>query len=443
LTMRVVDIIARKRDGRDLSTEEINYMVHGLTVGTIPDYQVSAWLMAVYLKGMTLEETVALTMAMAQSGRLVDLSGIPGIKVDKHSTGGVGDTTTLVVAPIVAAAGVPVAKMSGRGLGFTGGTIDKLEAIPGFSPAIGMPSFLRQIRRHQLAVISQTGDLAPADGLLYALRDVTATVESIPLIASSIMSKKIAAGADKILLDVKVGNGAFMHGLQDAVLLAQTMVKIGKMSGRETVALLTGMDEPLGYAVGNGLEVQEAIDILSGRVQGRLRELCLTLSAHMLVMAKASNSIHEGREKAIHLLDEGIALKKFVDFIAAQGGNPDVVVNPDLLPVAQFRREVAAARDGYIQRIDTAEIGYSAVILGAGREFKGQQIDLAAGLVMKCRVGDYVTRNQPLAVLYSNRQDALKPANAKVMAAIVIGGRLAPPTKLILGFVDDSGFHLD
>lgn len=443
MTMRIVDIIARKRDGKDLTPEEINYMVQGLTAGTVPDYQVSAWLMAVYLKGMTLEEIVALTMAMAQSGRMVDLSGIPGVKIDKHSTGGVGDTTTLVVAPIVAAAGIPVAKMSGRGLGFTGGTIDKLEAIPGFSPALEMPSFLRQIRRHHLAVISQTGDLAPADGLLYALRDVTATVESIPLIASSIMSKKIAAGADKILLDVKVGNGAFMHDLQDAVLLAQTMVNIGRVSGRETIALLTGMDEPLGCAVGNGLEVQEAIDILSGKVQGRLRDLCLMLAAYMLVMAKAENTISEGREKAIRLLDDGSALRKFVDFITAQGGNPEAVVNPALLPAAQFQREVVAARDGYIQSINTAEIGYSAVVLGAGREFKGQQIDLAAGLVMKCRVGDYVARNQPLAVLHSNRHDVLEPTSEKVVEAIAIGDRPVSPTQLILGFVDDAGLHLN
>lgn len=443
MSLRVVDIIAEKRDGKSLTSEEINYIVQGLTKEAIPDYQVSAWLMAVYLKGMDLQETAALTTAMAQSGRLVDLSGIPGVKVDKHSTGGVGDTTTLVVAPIVAAAGVPVAKMSGRGLGFTGGTIDKLEAIPGFSPALDMPSFLQQIRRHSLAIISQTEDLAPADGLLYALRDVTATVESIPLIASSIMSKKIAAGADKILLDVKVGNGAFMHDLNDAVLLAQTMVHIGKMSGRETVALLTGMNEPLGYAVGNGMEVQEAIDILQGRTRGRLRELCLILSAHMLVLAKAAKTFSEGREKAIRLLDEGAALKKFVDFIVAQGGNPNVTVNSALLPAARFEREVLADRDGYVQCISTAEIGYSAVLLGAGRQFKGQEIDLGAGVIMKCRVGDYVSKNQPLAELHSNRQDSLQAAYEKVMAAITINDLPASPTKLILGFVDETGLYLE
>ena len=443
MTLRAVDIITRKRDGKSLTIEEINYLVQGLTNGAIPDYQVSAWLMAVYLNGMELEETVGLTMAMAQSGCLVDLSSIPGIKVDKHSTGGVGDATTLVVAPLVAAAGVNVAKMSGRGLGFTGGTIDKLEAIPGFSPVIGISSFLHQIRHHHLAVISQTRDLAPADGLLYALRDVTATVESIPLIASSIMSKKIAAGADKILLDVKVGCGAFMHNVDDAVVLAQTMVNIGKLSGRETVALLTGMNEPLGYAIGNGLEIKEAIDILSGRVQGRLLELCLTLSAHMLVLAKAANSIPEGREKVLHLLADGEALKKFADFISAQGGNPEVITNSELLPVAQFQREVFAVRAGYIQRIDAEKIGYSAVILGAGREFKGQKIDLAAGLLMKCRIGDYVMKNQLLAILYSNQQDSLGLANEKVIAAIAIDDQPAPPTKLILGLVDDSGLHLN
>ncbi len=440
--LRVIDIIAKKRDGKILTANEINFMVQGLTKREIPDYQISAWLMAIYLKGMSLEETVVLTMAMAQSGQLIDLSGIRGIKVDKHSTGGVGDTTTLVVAPIVAAAGVPVAKMSGRGLGFTGGTIDKLEAITGFSTAMEMTAFLRQLSSHRLAIMSQTEDLAPADGLLYALRDVTATVESIPLIASSIMSKKIAAGADKILLDVKVGSGAFMHNLQDAVLLAQTMVHIGHKSGRETIALLTGMDEPLGCAVGNSLEVQEAIDILSGHSQGRLRELCLVLSAHMLALAKEAKSFQEGLEKSTYLLDKGFALKKFTDFIAAQGGDPKVAVNRNLLPTAQFSRKIFADKDAYVQQIDAHEIGCSAVILGAGREFKGQKIDLSAGLVIKSHVGDLVSQNQLIAVLYSNKQDSLDLAYEKVSAAIRLGGEPALPSKLVLGIVDSSGIHL-
>ena len=440
--LRVIDIIAKKRDGKILTANEINFMVQGLTKREIPDYQISAWLMAIYLKGMSLEETVVLTMAMAQSGQLIDLSGIRGIKVDKHSTGGVGDTTTLVVAPIVAAAGVPVGKMSGRGLGFTGGTIDKLEAITGFSTAMEMTAFLRQLSSHRLAIMSQTEDLAPADGLLYALRDVTATVESIPLIASSIMSKKIAAGADKILLDVKVGSGAFMHNLQDAVLLAQTMVHIGHKSGRETIALLTGMDEPLGCAVGNSLEVQEAIDILSGHSQGRLRELCLVLSAHMLALAKEAKSFQEGLEKSTYLLDKGFALKKFTDFIAAQGGDPKVAVNRNLLPTAQFSRKIFADKDAYVQQIDAHEIGCSAVILGAGREFKGQKIDLSAGLVIKSHVGDLVSQNQLIAVLYSNKQDSLDLAYEKVSAAIRLGGEPALPSKLVLGIVDSSGIHL-
>ncbi len=442
MKMRVVDIIAKKRDGMVLTAEEIHYFVQGVVNQKIPDYQISAWLMAVYLQGMTPEETVTLTLAMAQSGRMIDLSDIPGIKIDKHSTGGVGDTTTLVVAPLVAAAGIPVAKMSGRGLGFTGGTIDKLEAIPGFSSTLDMVSFSRQIRRHNLAVISQSVDLAPADGLLYALRDVTATVESIPLIASSIMSKKIAAGADKILLDVKVGNGAFMHDLQDAILLAQTMVDIGKRSGKETAALLTGMDEPLGCAVGNALEVQEAIDILSGRAPGRLQDLCLTLGAHMLIMANVENTLAGAREKVHYLLSEGLAIKKFTEFIEAQGGDPEVVVKPGLLPTAAHQCEVFAKQDGYVSHIETAGIGQCAVILGAGREYKGQPIDLAAGLVMKCRIGDYVRKGQPLAVLYANQYELLEPATEKFVSSIAIVDQQAFPTKLVLGLVDSSGTHL-
>ena len=438
--MRILDIITKKRDGFILNELEINFLIHAYTRDEIPDYQMTAWLMAVFLRGMTMEETAALTMAMALSGSMVDLSSVPGIKVDKHSTGGVADTTTLILAPMVAAAGVPVAKMSGRGLGFTGGTIDKLESIPGFKTTLSQPEFIDILKKHNLSVIGQSADIAPADGKMYALRDVTATVESIPLIASSIMSKKIAAGADKILLDVKVGHGAFMKEMEDAIKLAETMVHIGQLVGRETRAVLTSMDEPLGQAVGNSLEVEEAMDILDGRGEPALRHVCLILGANMLNMAGLAPDVTAGYETLSTLIDNKKALNKFADFIAAQGGTADIINNRGVLPRAQFKMTVMSTIRGFVQKIDAGQIGYAAMRLGAGREYKTQIIDLAAGLVLQFRIGDFVEENQPIGTIYANDKTHLAQVNTLILNAITIGRDNVPKTKLILGVVDKNGF---
>lgn len=438
--MRILDIITKKRDGFILNELEINFLIHAYTRDEIPDYQMTAWLMAVFLRGMTMEETAALTMAMALSGSMVDLSSVPGIKVDKHSTGGVADTTTLILAPMVAAAGVPVAKMSGRGLGFTGGTIDKLESIPGFKTTLSQPEFIHILKKHNLSVIGQSADIAPADGKMYALRDVTATVESIPLIASSIMSKKIAAGADKILLDVKVGHGAFMKEMEDAIKLAETMVHIGQLVGRETRAVLTSMDEPLGQAVGNSLEVEEAMDILDGRGEPALRHVCLILGANMLNMAGLASDVTAGYETLSTLIDNKKALNKFADFIAAQGGTADIINNRGVLPRAQFKMTVMSTIRGFVQKIDAGQIGYAAMRLGAGREYKTQKIDLAAGLVLQCRIGDFVEENQSIGTIYANDKTHLAQVNTLILNAITIGRHNVPKTKLILGVVDKNGF---
>ncbi|MDT8901092.1 thymidine phosphorylase [Anaeroselena agilis] len=441
--MRIVDTILDKRDGRELSAAVINELIASYTAGEIPDYQMAAFLMAVYFRGMTAAETAALTLAMAKSGATVDLGAVPGVKVDKHSTGGVADTTTLVLAPLVAAAGVPVAKMSGRGLGFTGGTIDKLEAIPGFRTALSSEEFLANLGRIGVAITGQTADIAPADGKLYALRDVTATIESIPLIASSVMSKKIAAGADKILLDVKTGSGAFMKTPEQAFKLAETMVGIGTLVGRETMAVISTMHEPLGLAVGNSLEVAEAIDILSGAGGApELREICLTLGAHMLVMAGKAADFAAGYRKLQELLDGKEALAKFAALVAAQGGNPDVVANRALLPLAAIRHIVASPAGGFVQSVDAARIGYAAMILGAGREYKGQQIDLGAGLVMHCRLGDKLALGQPLATLYTADPTKIPSAEAAISAAITIGPDKAARPELILGTVTAAGINM-
>jgi len=441
--MRMVDIIIKKRAGLALTDSEITALVQLFTTGETPDYQMAAWLMAVFFQGMTDAETAALTMAMAHSGEMVDLSSVAGVKVDKHSTGGVADTTTLVLAPLVASAGVPVAKMSGRGLGFTGGTIDKLESIPGFRTALTREEFLAILRQTGVAVTGQSADIAPADGKMYALRDVTGTIESIPLIASSIMSKKIAAGADKIVLDVKTGSGAFMKNLDDAVKLAAAMVRIGDLVGRETLAVISSMNEPLGRAVGNSLEVEEAIDILAGTGGApELRQVCLTLGSHMLVAAGAAHDFTAGYEKLSTLLEGKKALDKFAAMVVAQGGDPAIIENRMLLPKASIHKTIISDQAGYVQSIDGARVGYCAMLLGAGREYKGQQIDLAAGLTMQCRIGDTIEVNQALATLQTNNPARLDEASAILRQAISVGPSPVTRPPLILGTVDRAGVHL-
>lgn len=403
--MRMVDLIEKKRDGQALSREEINFLIKGYTEGKIPDYQVSAWAMAVFFQGMSPQEIADLTIAIADSGQRVDLSSIEGVKVDKHSTGGVGDTTTLVLGPLVAAAGVPVAKMSGRGLGHTGGTIDKLESIPGFNASISNRQFLDNVNRLKISIVGQSGDLTPADKKLYELRDVTATVNSIPLVASSIMSKKIAAGADAIVLDVKAGGGAFMKTLEDAETLARTMVDIGRRVGRETVAIISNMDQPLGWAVGNALEVKEAMDTLRGNGPEDLTELCLTLGALMVALAKRAKDEDEAYRRLRQLMDSGEAIAKFKQFIQAQGGDPSIVDHPDRLPQAAYRFEARAKQSGYVRAIDAEAIGRVAMLLGAGRKTKEDTIDLAVGVTLGKKVGDYVQAGETLATLSANREE--------------------------------------
>jgi pyrimidine-nucleoside phosphorylase len=403
--MRMVDLIEKKRDGHELTTEEIQFIIKGYTEGTIPDYQMSAFTMAVFFQGMTERERADLTMAMVESGDQIDLSAIEGIKVDKHSTGGVGDTTTLVLGPLVASLGVPVAKMSGRGLGHTGGTIDKLEAVPGFHVEIENDEFIRLVNENKLAVIGQSGNLTPADKKLYALRDVTATVNSIPLIASSIMSKKIAAGANAIVLDVKTGAGAFMKTLEEAKELAQAMVNIGNNVGRKTMAVISDMSQPLGYAIGNALEVKEAIDTLSGKGPKDLTELCLTLGSHMVYLAEKADSLEEARQKLQQVIEDGSALETFKKFLQAQGGDPSVVDHPERLPQAKYIVELEAKEDGYVSEIVADEIGTAAMLLGAGRATKESQIDLAVGLVLRKKIGDYVQKGESLVTIHSNFED--------------------------------------
>lgn len=437
--MLMVDLIEKKRNGLALTKSEIDWLIQKYSVGDIPDYQMAAFLMAVYFKGMTATETADLTMAMVESGDKVDFTDIPGIKVDKHSTGGVADTTTLIVLPLVAAMGVKVAKMSGRGLGFTGGTIDKLESIPGFVAELSDAEFKKQLKLYGMAITGQSPTLAPADGKLYALRDVTGTTASIPLIASSIMSKKIAAGADKILLDVKVGSGAFMDKLSDAIKLAETMVSIGDLVGRETRAVLTSMAEPLGEYIGNSLEVREAIEILSGKGQGPLRQVALMLGANLLQMAEVTNDTKEGYDKLEQVLLSGRGLEKFQELITIQHGNPAVVVQLGLLPQARYKVVVASTRKGYVQHINTAAIGKVAAMLGAGRMKKDQKIDLAAGIKMKCRIGDFLNEGDPLAVLESNILEMLE-AEKLLRSSICIADEKPVKPIVIIGVVDNKGF---
>ncbi|MGL4859420.1 MAG: pyrimidine-nucleoside phosphorylase [Enterobacteriaceae bacterium] len=403
--MRMLDIIEKKRDGHELTNEEIQFFIDGYTGDAIPDYQASALAMAIYFQGMTDTECAAITMAMANSGDTIDLSEISGIKVDKHSTGGVGDTTTLILAPLVAALDIPVAKMSGRGLGHTGGTIDKLEAIAGFHTELSKEQFIELVNRDKISVIGQSGNLTPADKKLYALRDVTGTVNSLPLIAASIMSKKIAAGADAIVLDVKTGAGAFMKTEEDAQNLANAMVRIGKGVNRQTIAVISDMSQPLGCAIGNALEIQEAIDTLQGKGPADLTELVMELGSHMVVLAGKAATTEAARALLEKAIADGSALAKFRAFIASQGGDPDVIDHPEKLPQATYRIEVPAQRAGVISCIVADEIGVAAMQLGAGRATKEDQIDLAVGLVLHKKVGDPVQQGESLVTIHSNRSN--------------------------------------
>lgn len=401
--MRMYDIIEKKRDGKELSEEEIDYFIQGFTKGHIPDYQISALLMAIYFQGMTDHEQVALTAAMAESGDQIDLSAINGIKVDKHSTGGVGDTTTLILAPLVASLGVPVAKMSGRGLGHTGGTIDKLEAVPGFHVEISNDEFINLVNKNKVAVIGQSSNLTPADKKIYSLRDVTATVNSIPLIASSIMSKKIAAGANAIVLDVKVGEGAFMKDIEDARNLARAMVTIGNQVGRKTMAVISDMSQPLGRAIGNSLEIKEAIETLRGEGPEDLTELCLTLGSQMVYLANKADNLEDARYRLEQNLKNGKALEHFKLFLSSQGGDERVVDRPQLLPQAKFKFELPAKQAGVVTEIIANEIGKAALMLGAGRETQKSVIDLSVGIVLHKKIGDQVEQGETLLTIHSNK----------------------------------------
>lgn len=422
--MRMYDILHKKRDGLPLSDEEIAWFVAGYTAGDIPDYQASALLMAIFLRGMTEAETAALTMAMARSGDTVDLSAFGDRSVDKHSTGGVGDKTTLIVAPIVAACGGKVTKMSGRGLGHTGGTVDKLEAIPGYMTTLAPAAFLRQVQEVGVAVIGQSGNLAPADKKLYALRDVTATVDSIPLITASIMSKKLAAGSKNIVLDVKVGSGAFMKTPADARALAAEMVKIGKACGRNTAALITDMDTPLGNAVGNILEVKEAIAVLRGECDGALREVCEALATEMLVLFSGMTPA-DAKKRVRETVDSGAAFAKLREWIKAQGGDVRCIDNPARFACAPYSMAVKCTADGFVTAMNAEEIGAVASVLGAGRTVKTDTIDPTAGILLAKKTGDRVTVGDTLCTLYTSKRETLAPAAARYAAAIAVGD--APP----------------
>lgn len=425
--MRMVDIIEKKRDGHELTTAEINFFIEGYTKGEIPDYQASALAMAIFFQDMTDRERADLTRAMVESGDTIDLSAIDGVKVDKHSTGGVGDTTTLVLAPLVASLGIPVAKMSGRGLGHTGGTIDKLESIAGFHVELTREQFIDLVNRDKVAVIGQSGNLTPADKKLYALRDVTGTVNSIPLIASSIMSKKIAAGADAIVLDVKTGDGAFMKTEEDAEKLAHAMVRIGNHVGRKTIAIISDMSQPLGFAIGNALEVKEAIETLQGKGPKDLTELVLTLGSQMVILAGKAKTSEEAKEMLLDAIHSGKALAKFKEFLANQGGDASIVDDLTKLPQAKYKIELPAKQSGYISRMVADEIGVASMILGAGRATKEDVIDLAVGLVLHKKVGDKVEEGESILTIYSNREN-VEDVKQKLYDNIFIADTATAPT---------------
>ena len=436
--MRMYDIIAKKRDRKVLTKEEIQFMIDGIVSGDVPDYQTSAFLMAAYLNGMNEEETLNLTMSMAHSGDMVDLSPIEGIKVDKHSTGGVGDKTTMIVAPIVAACGVKVAKMSGRGLGHTGGTVDKLESIPGFRTSLSREEFFKVVNETGLSVIGQSGNLTPADKKMYALRDVTATVESIPLIAASIMSKKLAAGSDCILLDVKTGSGAFMKTVEDSLALAKEMVTLGENAGRKTRALITNMDIPLGKAIGNSLEVAEAVETLNGNGPKDLTEVCIALAANMLVLADRGD-IKECTEKVKAVLADGSALKRFADMVHAQGGDETVIYHPERFKKARHFHEITAKQSAVIESMDAEGIGIASVLLGAGRETKDSPIDFSAGILLNKKTGDRVKEGEVLATLYADDEKLFEAAEQRFLKALVTGTETVKPEPLIYALVSKEG----
>ncbi len=434
--MLMVDVIRKKRDGGKLTKEEIDYFINGYVKGEIPDYQVSALMMAVFFKGMDDEETGDLTQAMLHSGEKLDLSAINGFKVDKHSTGGVGDKTSLVLTPMVASLGVPVAKMSGRGLGHTGGTIDKLESFKGFSTSITNEQFIKNVNTIGISIMGQTKDLAPADKLLYALRDVTATVDNMSLIASSIMSKKLAAGANGIVLDVKSGSGAFMKTDGDAFELAKKMVAIGKHAGVKAMAVISDMDQPLGRAVGNAIEVREAIDTLKGNGPEDLVELCLTLGSHMVHMAGKADSVQDARAKLEESISSGKALDKLADFIEAQGGNRDDVYHPDNLPTAKKTLEFTAPKDCYVSAIMSEEVGIASLLLGGGRRSKEDVIDLSVGIYLHKKVGDKCEADEKIATLYGNDDAKLDDAMKRLAGAYTFSDKPVEKNKLIKGIVD-------
>jgi pyrimidine-nucleoside phosphorylase len=437
--LRFSDLIIKKRNGLKLTENDIKFMIEEYNEGKIPDYQMSAMLMAIYFKGMNNSEIRYLTKAMIDSGKIIDLSSIPGIKVDKHSTGGVGDTTTLALAPMVAAAGVQVAKMSGRGLGHTGGTIDKLESIEGFKTELSLNKFIKIVKKVGVSIISSTSDLVPADKKLYALRDVTGTVDSIPLIVSSIMSKKIAAGADAIVLDITTGSGAFMREYKDALKLGKIMVDIGLEFKKEIIGIVSNMDEPLGFAIGNSLEVKEAIEILKNKGPEDLRRLCLVLGSYMLKLGRVTKTYQEGKNKLEKILKSGVALNKFKEMIIAQGGNSGIIDNPELLPLAKHCTKIKANKSGYIQKIDSRLVGESAMLLGAGREEKESKIDLSVGIVLKKKVGNRININEDLADVHYNDSEKLKEAKKKLLSSFIIGNKKPVKLPLILATISRQG----
>ncbi len=433
--MNIVDLIIKKRDGGKLTKDEIDFFIKGVTDSSIPDYQISAMLMAIYFQNLDNEETSALTMAMASSGSKFDLSSVDGIKVDKHSTGGVADTTTLILAPLVASCGIPVVKMSGRGLGFSGGTLDKLESIPGFRIDVTEDEALRFAKTSGIVLMSQTDSLTPADKKLYALRDVTGTVENIPLISGSVMSKKIAAGADAIVLDVKCGSGAFMKDYDSAVSLAKTMTGIGKSVGRKVTAVISSMDQPLGMNIGNSLEVIEAMEILKGNSEGDLLEVSLTLGAYMLISAEKADSLDAGKQMLLDNIKNGKGLDKFRELLIQQNGNPNIINDYTLLPISKEKAEVYSAESGYVYSMNTAEIGRASLETGAGRASKADSIDFGAGIIMKVRIGDYVNKGDVLAEVYSSASDKCLSASKYILDAIEIRTEKPKEPKLILDII--------
>ena len=437
--MYMTDIITHKKEHMELTEAEIAFFVEGAAKGSVPDYQLAALLMAIRLNGMTSRETARLTLAMAHSGDIADLSAIPGVCVDKHSTGGVGDTTTLVLAPLVAACGVPVAKMSGRGLGHTGGTIDKLEAIPGLRVELTEEAFISQVKRIGCAITGQSRNMAPADKTLYALRDVTSTVDSLPLIASSIMSKKLASGAGAIVLDVKTGSGAIMHDLEGSIQLAKTMVEIGRMAGLNTAALVTGMEEPLGTHVGNALEVKEAIDVLSGRTKGALLEVSLLLGSHMVTAAGRAENPAQARALLTQALETGRGLKKLEELICAQGGDGRVCHDVSLLPQAKVRREALCVESGWLKGMDTQQLGLTAQRMGAGRKTKQDSIDYSVGFVIHKRIGDQARKGEPVCTIYADGEESALRAEKEILDNLRFSKKPVPPAALCYAVVTCQG----